>query len=764
MAYNVFNAAAPRPGANMGEPVPRLDARLKVTGAARYPADTPVANPAYAVLVTSTIAKGRIEGLDLDDARSVTGVLDILTSENTGELKPVEFGQVSATSIQTLGPDIDHAGQIIAVVIADTFEAATEAAHHVKVSYTEQKPAATFGASGLTEEDATKVSQRHKHLPEAGDAAAAIAGADVVLDAEYSTPTQHHNPIELFATTCVWTGDELTVYEPSQFVYGLKNGVAQRLGIAPEKVRAVSHYVGGAFGSKGTMTPRTAMIALAAKRLNRAVKLVATRAQGFTISTYRAETRHHIRLGARADGKLVGYSHQGWEISSRPDPYVVAGVEDSAQLYAFGTVETKVNIVHADRSTPGYMRSPPVVPYIYALESAMDEMAIKLGMDPIEFRRVNDTMQSPVNGKLYSSRSLMKCYDQAAEVFGWKRRGAQRNGMRDGDWLVGFGCATAFYPTHIGPAAARVRLMPNGDVRVQTAAHEIGNGVYTVLGQMAAERLGVALSSVIVEVGDSRLPPAPVAGGSNTTATACNAVMKACDAIRDKLFHAAVTANDGPLAGQSIGELTLSDGKITSTDDSSETLEDVFKRLGVSTIEEYSEFVPDGLKPNAVADLYVGKVAMTGGPHGKKIMYAMGAEFVEVRVHALTREIRVPRIVGAFAAGRLMNTRTAHSQLMGGLIWGVSSALHEATEIDKERARYVNDNLADYMVPVNADIRQVEAILVSEVDNDVNPAGIKGLGELANVGTAAAVANAVYDATGTRIRDLPIRIEKLLTA
>jgi xanthine dehydrogenase YagR molybdenum-binding subunit len=388
MAYDMFNAAAPRPGVNMGEPVPRVDARLKVTGAARYPADTPVANPAYAVLVTSTIAKGRIERLDLDDARSVAGVLDILTSENTSELKPAKFGQGSATSIQTLGPQIDHAGQIVAIVVADTFEAASEAAHRVKVSYAEEKPAATFGAVGLTEEDATKVSQQHKHLPEAGNAAAAIAGADVVIDAEYSTPTQHHNPIELFATTCVWTGDELTVYEPSQFVYGLKNGVAQRLGIAPEKVRAVSHYVGGAFGSKGTMTPRTAMIALAAKRLNRPVKLVATRAQGFTVSTYRAETRHHIRLGARSDGKLVGYRHEGWEISSRPDPYVVAGVEDSAQLYAFGAVETKVNVVHADRSTPGYMRSPPVVPYIYALESAMDEMAQTSGTaGPVGLRR-----------------------------------------------------------------------------------------------------------------------------------------------------------------------------------------------------------------------------------------------------------------------------------------------------------------------------------------------------------------------------------------
>jgi xanthine dehydrogenase YagR molybdenum-binding subunit len=763
MAYDRFSSAAPQPGPNMGEPVPRVDGRLKVTGEARYPADIAVGNPAYAVLVTSAIAKGRIEQLDLDEARSVPGVLEILTSENTTELKAVKFGQRSCTSIQSLGPDILYGGQIIAVVVADTFEAASEAAYSVKVTYAEQPPSATFGSNGLTEEDATKVSEQHKHLPEAGDARAAIAAADVVIDAEYSTPTQHHNAIELFSTTCVWSGDHLTIYEPSQFVYGLKNGVAERLGIEPEQVRVVSNYVGGAFGSKGTMTPRTAMIALAAKRLNRAVKLVASRAQGFTVSTYRAETRHHIRLGARRDGQLVGYSHEGWEVSSRPDPYVVAGVEDSAQLYAFGAVETKVNIVHADRNTPGYMRSPPVVPYIYALESAMDEMADKLGMDPVEFRRLNDTTKSPVDGKPYSSRSLMKCYDQAAAAFGWQSR-AERGNLREGDWLIGWGCATALYPTHIGPAAVRVRFMPNGDVRVQTAAHEIGNGVYTVLGQMAAERLGVGLSSVTVEVGDSRLPPAPVAGGSNTTASACNAVMKACDVIRAKLFHAAVTANEGPLAGRDVDELALADGKVAASDGAAESLQDVFKRLGVSTVEEYSEFVPDGLKPDAVAELYAGKVTMTGGPHGKKLMYATGAEFVEVRVHALTREIRVPRIVGAFAAGRLMNTRTVHGQFMGGMIWGISSALHEATEIDSDRARYVNDNLADYLVPVNADVQEVQVILVPEVDHDVNPAGIKGLGELANVGTAAAIANAVYDATGQRIRKLPIRIESLLTA
>jgi xanthine dehydrogenase YagR molybdenum-binding subunit len=693
----------------------------------------------------------------------VPGVLNIFTADDMSDLKTVEFGARCTTSIQDLGPEIRHAGQIIAVVVADTFEAATEGAQRVRASYSEAAPSATFDTPGLNVADATKESKAHSHVPQAGDADGAIANADVVLDAEYATPTQHHNPIELFATTCAWNGDRLTVYEPSQFVYGLKNAVAARLAIDPEKVRTVSHFVGGAFGSKGMMTPRTAMIALAAKRLNRPVKLVPTRAQCFTIATYRAETRHHIRLGAQRNGKLVGYFHEGWEISSRPDPYVVAGVEDTAQLYAFGAVTTKVNVVHADRNTPGYMRSPPVVPYVYALESAVDEMAIQLGIDPIEFRRINDTMTSPIGGKPYSSRSLMQCYDQAAAAFGWKNRTPQPRSMRDGDWLVGFGCATALYPTHIGAAAARTRLMANGDVRVQTAAHEIGNGVCTVLAQIAAERLGAKLDSVTVEVGDSRLPPAPVAGGSTTTASTCSAVLKTCDAIRSKLFHAAVTSNQGPLAGREAAALTLNDGKITAADGAEQRLEDVFKGMGVSSIEEYSEFVPHGLEPKAMADLYAGKNTSSGGSHGDKLMYAMGAEFVEVRVHASTCEIRVPRIAGAFAAGRLMNARTARSQLMGGMIWGISSALHEATELDLKRARYVNNNLADYLVPVNADIKQVDVILVPEIDRDVNPAGVKGLGELANVGTAAAVANAVYHATGNRIRRLPIRIESLLS-
>ena len=735
--------AAPRPQANMGPPVPRYDGRAKVTGAARYPSDVPVANPAYAYLVTSAIARGRIVRMDLGRARAVAGVLDILTADNTKELKTLAYapgGGGASTSIQGLGPEIAHDGQIVAVVLADSYEAAREAAHQVEITYEAEPPAATFDSAGVTEEDDAQVRERAKKLPSAGDAEAAFAAAEVKLDAEYGTPAQHHNSIELYTTTAVWSGDELIIHEPSQFVYGLKNRVADRLGIAAGSVRVVSPYVGGAFGSKAQMTPRTALIALAARKLGRPVKLVATRDQGFTISTYRAETRQRVRMGATRDGRIASFIHDGREVTSRPDAYSVDGVEDSARMYGFGAVKTSVSLVHADRNTPGFMRSPPVVPYIFALESAMDELAIELGMDPVELRRVNDSMRD-ATGKEWSSRSLMKCYDEAAAAFGWTERTREPGSMREGDWLIGFGCATAAYPTHLGPSAVRVRLTPAGEVRVQVAAHDIGTGLYTVLAQLAADELGVPIDMVEVELGDSSLPPGIVAGGSVSTAATGSALVKACAAIREKLAAAPAQTTGSP---------------------SGNKLEDVFERLGLGAIEKYAEFIPEGGKSDAIASLYKGKPALGGGSHGKKLMYALGAEFVEVRVHAMTREIRVPRIVGAFAAGRIMNTRTARSQLMGGMIWGISSALHEATEIDHRHARYINDNLADYLVPVNADIRDVEVILVPEEDNEVNPIGAKGLGELANVGTAAAITNAVYHATGVRVRELPVRLEKLL--
>jgi xanthine dehydrogenase YagR molybdenum-binding subunit len=760
--------AAPAPLANMGDPVPRIDGRMKVTGEARYAADFPVNNPAYAVLVTSPIAKGRIASFDLTEAESVPGVLEIMTYENTAnDVKPVKFfnegGRVS-TSIRPLAsPQIWHDGQIIAMVVADTFEAAQEAAYRVKVDCQAEPATATLdspGAQVLAAVDA--IQQRHKEDPHIGDAEAAFASADVKIDAEYWTPTQHHNPIELFATTCAWVDQKLTIYEPSQFVWGLKYAVAEQLGLDPEHVDVKSPYVGGAFGSKGGVTQRTALVAIAAKRVNRPVKLVATRKQGFTVATYRAETRHRIRLGATRDGKITSLSHEGWELTSRPDAYLVGGTKTTTRMYASPNVASKVSIVRADRNTPGFMRSPSEVPYIFALETAMDELAVALKMDPVELRWLNDTMQDPITGVPYTSRSLTRCFVEAGKAFGWSKRNAEPGSMRAGDWMVGWGCAMACYPSQMAPAAVRVTLSRQGKVHVGIAVHEIGNGAYTVIGQMAAQRLGVPLAAVTVALGDSDLPPGPIAGGSNSTASACNAVIVACDKIRDKLLKNVVTTNDGVLAGQDVKTLRLAEGRVVNSAGAGESLDRVFDRLGAGIIEELGEWVPEGVGPEGLKALYTGSTRIVGGPMKDRIAYAFGAEFVEVRINARTREIRVPRIVGAFAAGHIMNTRTARSQYLGGLIWGIGSALHEATEIDTHTARYVNDNLADYLVPVNADVDAVDIIMVPEEDTKVNPAGIKGIGELANVGTAAAISNAVYHATGKRIRKLPIRIENVI--
>jgi len=758
-------AAAPAPLFNMGEPHPRVDGRMKVTGEARYASDVPMSNPAYAFLVTSAIARGAVDKFDFGEARAVPGVIDILTHENANELKPAKFfaaGGRASTTIQPLSSSrIWHDGQIIAIVLADTYEAAREAAYRLKVTYTQEDPTATFDSAGAETKAARDTPQKFED-PQVGDAEKALGEAEVKLDLSYETPTQHHNPIELFATTCVWDGDKLTIHEPSQFVHGLRREVADQLGISIEQVRVKSPYVGGAFGSKGGVTPRTALIALAARKLNRPVKLVMTRDQGFTVTTYRAETRHRVRLGATRDGKITALSHEGWEVTSRPDTYLVGGTKTTTRLYGVPNVASKVSVVYADRNTPGFMRSPPEVPYVYALETAIDELAVALRMDPVELRRINDTMNEPIKGLPYTSRSLMKCFDEAAAAFGWNQRSADPGSMRDGDWLIGWGCALACYPSQMTPSAARVKLERRGNVRVQIGAHEIGNGAYTVIAQVAAERLGVPITAVTVELGDSDLPPSAIAGGSMTTASACNAVIVACDSIRDRLFTAAADDRQGPLSGQSTVLMNLRDRHIVNVSGDSELVDKSFERLGVGAIEQYVEWVPEGAPPDSMKAMYNGEMKSVRGERKENIAYAFGAEFVEVRIHATTREIRVPRIVGAFAAGRIVNPRTARSQYLGGLIWGVGSALHEATEIDRKRARYINDNLADYLVPVNADVDKVEIILVPEEDTKVNPAGIKGLGELANVGTAAAISNAVYHATGKRIRKLPIRIEDLL--
>lgn len=758
----MMSTAAPEPKANQGQPEPRIDARLKVTGAARYAADIPLSNVAHGVLVTSDIARGRVRSIDLDAAKATPGVLDIISYDDMEGIEKPQFG----TAYTSLGPLHDrtiwHDGQIMALVVADTLEAAQDAARKVKAEYEAQPPSGHFSSPGTETIPAVGHAQRPRENPSAGDFNGTFQSAPVKFEADYRTPTQTHNPIELFSTTASWTGKQLTIYEPTQSLYGLRAEIARQLRIDPADVRVIAPYVGGGFGSKGPSTPRTAIVALAARRLNRPVRCVVSREQAYTTEPYRAPTRHHIRIGATPDGKITAFSHEGWELTSRTDNYAVAGTEVTTRLYGYGSVASNVMLVKADRQTPAYMRSPPEVPYVFPVESAIDELAYKLGMDPIELRRVNDTDKEPIHGKPFTSRHLMACFDQAAQVFDWSARNPKPGSMRDGDWLIGMGCATAVYPTNVAPATARVRLRSDGDVLVQSASQEIGTGIRTVAGQMAAEQLGVSFDQVKVEMGDTNLPPAPVSGGSNSTASVCSAVLLACRQIQDRLFRAAVASNNGPLAGRNPADLAIRSGEVVAKDGASQKLQDIFGLLHAGAIEEYAEFIPDGAPPDAVQKLYQGKLTMTGGAEGQKAKYAYGAEFVELRINDRTGEIRVPRLVGAFAAGRIMNTRTARSQLMGGLIWGMSAALLEATEIDERAARTVNRDLQDYFIPVNADVQEVQVILLPEVDNEVNPAGVKGLGELGNVGTNAAVANAVFHATGKRIRNLPIRLENLL--
>ena len=729
----------PKPLENMGDPVPRYEAIAKVTGKPLYAADMPVSNPLHAWFLTSGIALGRIAAMDTAPAQAVPGVVKIFTHLNAPNRQPMKHinlgGKVSDSNVPLTGPEIRNGGQIIALVIAENLEAAREACRRIAVRYEARAPSATFDSPGASMVRPKSVVAKDKSV---GNFAAAYASAFASIDHRYSMPTQHHNAMELFATTAVWSDDMLTLYEPSQFVYGLSNGVAAHIGIDPAKVHVVNPFVGGAFGSKGVMTQRTALIALAARELGRPVKLVVPRDQGFTITTYRAETKHRLKLGADAKGKLTAFSHEGWEVTSRADDYAVAGVDATSQMYGDKVaIERRVSLIKADRNTPGFMRSPPETPYMYALESAMDELAVALKMDPVELRRINDTMKSPVSGAPYTSRSLMKCYDEAAAQFGWSSRNPVPRSMRDGDWMIGFGCATACYPTNMSAATARIRLTPDGKAHLDVAAHDVGTGAYTAMQQIAARSLGIEPRDVSVKMGDSSLPPAPVAGGSMTTASAGSAVDLAAKKIIARFGGTMPARRD---------------------------LAAAFAKLGTQRIEEYAEWAPPGSKPDAVQKLYKGDLGGGGEEDPDKpkpLMFAFGAEFVEVRVHALTREIRVPRMTGAFAAGRIVNPRTARSQYLGGMIWGMASALLEATEIDEKRARYVNDNIAEYLIAVNADVPQVDIIMVPEVDTQVNPLGIKGLGELGNVGTAAAVANAVFHATGTRIRDLPITMDKL---
>jgi xanthine dehydrogenase YagR molybdenum-binding subunit len=721
----------------IGQPLSRTDGPLKVTGKTPYAEDLRVDNLAYGYLVTSTIARGRINKMDLSAAAALPGVLKIYTAADVkGRVKPttsqpnVGFGPSKFYPMQD--DRIVYAGQIIGFVVAETYETAREAARRIRVDYSAEPVAASFDspqARTLTLEEA---GVGNSNLSK-GNVTAALEQAAHRVDADYETSPQVHNSMELYSSTCFWENGKLIFHEPSQWLGVMQHGLAEQFGLNPEDVIIRSPYVGGGFGGKGALVPRMALAALAARDLKRPIRSVDTRAQGFITIGHRAETRHRIQLGATAEGKLTAYRHESWETTSRSDVVSMNGAYNTARLYQCENMESRLNVTEVDRATPAAMRSPPEVPFVFPLECAMDELAYKAGIDPVDFRLQNDAKKDPITGNPFTSRSLDECYRQAAEQFGWRRRTAQPGSMRDQDWHIGWGCASTLYPTYLGAATARVSISQHGKALVAVASHDMGTGAYTVLGQIAAEKLGIPPAAVTVELGDSRFPPAPYSGGSITTGIVGSAIVVACETIRRRL-------------GNQPGSIFA-----------------LLEASGQGFIEEIGQWFPPSFKPDSIAALYKGRVHGGGGGWMEgRLAYAFGAHFVEVAVHRLTREIRMRRSVSAFAAGRIINEKTARSQLMGGVIWGISSALHEKIELDMPNARYVNDNLGEYLIPVNADIGTVDIIMVPEVDDTVGPLGVKGIGELGNVGMDAAVANAVFHATGKRIRHLPIRIEDLL--
>ena len=707
-----------------GPPRTRVEGRSKVTGQARYETDTDLPGMAHAALVRAA-TRGRLAGLDLGEARTMPGVIEILTHDQLGDaVRPVQHAMAGSYANSTWRPlastDIAYPGQIVALVVADTREAARAAANRVGVRLFASP--ATYRLEDGPDAKLEAAKPGHKDAS-VGDVAAGLAAAAARVDATYATPVQHHNPLELFATTCSWDGGQLTVHEPSRFVCGLQHGLAEQLGIPAGRVRVISHLVGGHFGSRLDLSQHTALVALAAWRLGRPVQLVPTRSEGFTIATHRPESRHAIRLAADADGRLTALSHKAVVATSRFDTFAMQGADVTGGLYACPNVATEERIGRVDRNTPGPMRAPPEVPYLFALESAMDELAVALKIDPVELRRRNDTTVDPLSGKRYTSRPLMRCFDEAARRFGWDASARAAPGTRrDGDWLVGAGCASSVRPVKIAPAAIRISLTDDGGALVETAHHEIGNGITTLLATRAAERLGVPMERVGVKLGDTVLPPAGISGGSSTTTSLINALDDACWKLQRQMVDQGRNDPHPP-------SVTF-------------------------------EHLPKGFGPDAVQKLRTGHTQLAQG--GDTLSCAFGAQFAEVRVHSRTREIRVSRLVGAFAGGRILNPVTAHSQLIGGMIWGLGSALLEETEIDPATGGYVNDNLADYLVATSADVPSVEAVFVEDDDREVNPAGVKGIGEIAIIGVNAAIANAVYAAAGRRFRRLPIRIDDLV--
>lgn len=747
----------------IGTPHPRVEGPLKVSGQARFAADLPLPGAAHAVLLRSPQGPCRIASIDDSAARLTPGFVAVYTYRDfAGAIRPVKHalagGQANSTHLPLGSDAVRYPGQMVAMLLADSLEAAQSAAARLSVQY----EAAVAPVAGLDAARAEQLSRRQPSHRDAqlGQAEKAFAEAAVQLDARYTTPIQHHNPIELLSTACVWDGDRLTVHEPTRFIGAVRHGLAAQLGISPDKIRVIAPFIGGHFGSKLALSQYTAITALAAQRLGRAVRLYISRAEGFTVANHRPETRHRIRLGADTRGGLQAVLHEASVATSRFDLFAMPGIDVSLALYGCANLSGVERIAEVDRNTPGPMRAPPEVPYLFALESAVDELACRIGMDPIALRRRNDTAVDALSGKRFTSRPLMRCFDAGARAFGWPSPLPPPGTLRQGDWLVGLGCASAARPVKAAPARLRLSLYGEGRALIETAHHEIGNGLYTWLAMDAADRLGLPIDAIDVRLGDTDLPAASLSGGSSTTTSLSRALALACRQLQTRLVRAALElrpdlAADAHAVQWHAGRLVGNGGRTLS-------LHTVLQERFDGRLQVEAASLPEGMPPEALAALDAGRAQLGPQPGGDRVAWSFGAQFAEVHVHALTRQVRVQRLLGALAAGRVLNPLTARSQLEGGMVWGIGAALFEATDVDARTGRYANENLADYLIACAADVGRIDALIVEDDDREVNQQGVKGLGELGLIGVNAAIVNAIHHATGMRVRTLPVRCEDLL--
>jgi xanthine dehydrogenase YagR molybdenum-binding subunit len=737
----------------IGAPINRSDGWAKVSGAARYAAEHPVAGLAHAVLVTSTIPSGRIARIDASGASQVPGLLLALTHENAMALPPeTRAGKLSppiGRVLSLLQDDaIHYNNQPVAVVVADTLEHAREAAARLHVEYESAPAVLDFELARQSAHAPDKVLGEDPDTRR-GNLHGGLLTGSARHDAVYTTPFESHNPLEPHATIAAWDGDHLTLYDSTQYIKGVQQLVAATLGIGPDQLTVLCPFTGGGFGCKGSVWSHVVLAAMAARQAARAVKLVLDRAQMFGPVGMRPVTAQRMRLAALPDGRLTATSHDVVSCTSMIEDWTESCALVTRMMYESPNQQTSHRLARMNLGTPTFMRAPGEATGTFALESAMDELSVELGIDPVQLRLQNYTARDPDKQLPWSSKSLRQCYELGAQRFGWSQRDPQPRSMRDGRQLVGWGMASATYPMRRMAASCTVVLLADGSAIARSATQDLGTGTYTVMTQVAAEALGVPLARMRFELGDSRLPYAPVSGGSMTVASVASAVQAAAGALRQKLIGLASADPASPLFGALPVDVGAVDGWL-------------FVRADRARREPMADIVARHGQGAAMRGVEATAEAAPGEEKQKYSMHSFGAVFVEVHVDEDVGHIRVPRVVGAYGVGKLINRKTGHSQLMGGIVWGLGMALFEETLIDQRVGRAVNGNLAEYHVPVNADIGTIDVQVVDEDDPHINPLGAKGIGEIGITGVAAAVANAVYHATGRRVRDLPITLDKLL--